>query len=268
MLVQTVILTESALSDVQSEVTDALEADDLDHLLKLDGATQKYPENCATDSIVAKLIAKADPANPNTYDMTTDSLEALSDKLGGFSGDGGAAQDDSVKAASDLAHTDLDAIIAAITAQDALVITERIVKTVAFDGGAGSGAVGSVAVFTVTGLVDYAIKVVCTETLIDGADLATISLGTATVTDELIDVTDAAGKNGTTIETNDLWFNNTPGAAGSVSTALLSDTSKERSSMGEDIIFTIAGEAISDGTLVVSIIYTKCTSGASIVEAA
>jgi len=37
----------------------------------------------------------------------------LKNMLGGFSGDGGAAQDDSVKASLDLAHTDLDAIIAA-----------------------------------------------------------------------------------------------------------------------------------------------------------
>lgn len=46
-----------------------------------------------------------------TYDNTTDALEAISDKVGTFSGDGGAAQDDSVKASLDLAHTDLDAII-------------------------------------------------------------------------------------------------------------------------------------------------------------
>ncbi|MHC4867689.1 MAG: hypothetical protein ACYTEX_26765, partial [Planctomycetota bacterium] len=46
------------------------------------------------------------------FDNTTDSLEALSDKAGGFSGDGGANQDDSVKASLDLAHTDLDAILA------------------------------------------------------------------------------------------------------------------------------------------------------------
>lgn len=47
----------------------------------------------------------------HTFSSATDSLEMLSDKAGGFSGDGGAAQDDSVKASLDLAHTDLDAII-------------------------------------------------------------------------------------------------------------------------------------------------------------
>lgn len=46
------------------------------------------------------------------YNRATDSLEALSDKAGGFSGDGGALQDDSIKASLDLAHTDIDAILA------------------------------------------------------------------------------------------------------------------------------------------------------------
>ena len=101
----------TALQSIQDEAEDALEGEDLDHLLKLDSAAQKYPENCATDSVVAKMIAKGDPAVPSTYDCTTDSQQALSDKLGGFSGDGGAAQDDSAKASLDLAHTDLDTII-------------------------------------------------------------------------------------------------------------------------------------------------------------
>lgn len=46
------------------------------------------------------------------YNRATDSLEALSDKFGGFTMDGGADQNDSVKASLDLAHTDLDAILA------------------------------------------------------------------------------------------------------------------------------------------------------------
>ncbi len=45
-------------------------------------------------------------ARPTVSDATN--------KLGGFSGDGGANQDDSSKASLDLAHTDLDAIIASL----------------------------------------------------------------------------------------------------------------------------------------------------------
>lgn len=43
-------------------------------------------------------------------------LHGLHFLLGGFSGDGGSAQDDSVKASSDLAHTDLDTLITSHTA--------------------------------------------------------------------------------------------------------------------------------------------------------
>jgi len=97
--------------EVQDECEDALEGEDLDHLMKLDSADQAYPVNCADDSVIAKMLCKGDPATIATYDCQTDSQEMLSDKLGGFSGDGGAADDDSVKASLDLAHTDLDTII-------------------------------------------------------------------------------------------------------------------------------------------------------------
>jgi hypothetical protein len=101
-------------AEVETECTEAIEADDLDHLMKLDDVGQPYPVNCAADSIIAKIIAKGDPATPSTYNCTTDSLEMLSDKAGAFSGDGGSDQDDSAKASLDLAHTDLDDIISAL----------------------------------------------------------------------------------------------------------------------------------------------------------
>ena len=40
----------------------------------------------------------------------TNWLKFIKNIIGGFSGDGGAAQDDSIKASLDLAHTDLDAV--------------------------------------------------------------------------------------------------------------------------------------------------------------
>lgn len=48
----------------------------------------------------------------------TNWVKFLKDTIGGFSGDGGAAQDDSIKASLDLAHTDLDAIITDTTAPE------------------------------------------------------------------------------------------------------------------------------------------------------
>ena len=69
----------TALASIEAEATDAIEADNLDHLLMLDGATQKYPEQCETDSILAKILVKADPAIPSQFDNSTDSLEAIRD---------------------------------------------------------------------------------------------------------------------------------------------------------------------------------------------
>lgn len=97
----------TALQAIQDEVEDALEGEDLDHLVKLDSDTQPYPVNCAADSIMAKALCKGDPATPSSYDCTTDSQEMISDKLGGFSGDGGAAADDSAKAILDLLVADI-----------------------------------------------------------------------------------------------------------------------------------------------------------------
>ncbi len=71
----------TALASIEAEATDALEAEHLDHFLQLDGATQKYPENCETDSILAKILVKADPAVPSQFDNSTDSLEAIRDNI-------------------------------------------------------------------------------------------------------------------------------------------------------------------------------------------
>ncbi len=71
----------AAKTSIQTAGAAALTADNLDHLLLLDGTTNKYPEQAVADSVIAKIIAKGDPATPSTYDCTTDSLEALADYL-------------------------------------------------------------------------------------------------------------------------------------------------------------------------------------------
>lgn len=71
-----------------------------------------FPTKVLDNSILSILMTKDSGGDTSDFNNSTDSLEAMSDKLGAFSGDGGAAQDDSVKASLDLAHTDLDAIIA------------------------------------------------------------------------------------------------------------------------------------------------------------
>ena len=84
---------------------------EIDHLYAVADGTDVYPASAVDDSIIAKVLGKGATASASTYDNQTDSLEMLSDKLGTFSGDGGANQDDSIKASLDLVHTDLDTLI-------------------------------------------------------------------------------------------------------------------------------------------------------------
>ena len=108
----TVSWNATALAAIEEQCEDALEGEQLDHLAATnDGVSTVYPASVVDDSILAKILAKANPAVANQYNNTTDSHEAISDKIGVFSGETGAAQDDSIRASLDLAHTDLDAIL-------------------------------------------------------------------------------------------------------------------------------------------------------------
>ena len=75
-----------------------------------DGGTTS-PAKVLDNSILSILMTKESGGDTSDFDNSTDSFEAISDKVGAFTGDGGVAQDDSIKASLDLAHTDLDAII-------------------------------------------------------------------------------------------------------------------------------------------------------------
>ncbi|MCJ7829155.1 MAG: hypothetical protein MUP81_05375 [Dehalococcoidia bacterium] len=71
----------AAVAQLLAQAGLALSNDNLDHLLLLDGATNKYPEQAATDSILAKMLVKADPAVLSQYDNSTDSQEAIADAV-------------------------------------------------------------------------------------------------------------------------------------------------------------------------------------------
>lgn len=83
-------------------------------------------------------------------------------------------------------------------------IPNRAVKTVTFDGGAGSGAVGTVAVGTVTGriLITH-LSAFCSTTLVGAGTLALgVTGNTAGLIAEIADATDLAA--------NDFWIDATP----------------------------------------------------------
>jgi len=88
-----------------------------------------------------------------------------SQKFGAFSGDGGAAQDDSIKASLDLAHTDLDALITAHTAIEMCVEKSD-----------GSVPNGDDALFTITGGPILLKKIIGIVTDTIGANVATCTL--------------------------------------------------------------------------------------------
>ena len=64
--------------------------------------TGNYPDNVESESLFSYIMGKGSTAAASTYVNTTDSLEMASDKLGAFTGDGGADDNDSVKADLDL----------------------------------------------------------------------------------------------------------------------------------------------------------------------
>jgi len=68
------------LAQIEGEATDAIEADDLDHLVKAAAGTDVYPVPLTSDSILAMIMCKGATATASTYNNTTDSLEAIADR--------------------------------------------------------------------------------------------------------------------------------------------------------------------------------------------
>jgi len=64
-------------------VTQGLADVHLNHVMALDGATSKFPEQAVADSTICKMLGDDDPAVCTTYDNSTDSLEAISNLLTG-----------------------------------------------------------------------------------------------------------------------------------------------------------------------------------------
>ena len=64
----------------QAAARAAIDDAELDHLCELDG-TAAYAENIANDSIIAKIMCVGSTATANTYNNTTDSLQAIAAML-------------------------------------------------------------------------------------------------------------------------------------------------------------------------------------------
>lgn len=133
-----------------------------------------------------------------------------------------------------------------------------VTKTVAFAGGVGTGAVGVVPLFTVTGAVIVRLVAICTENLATGAG-ATISVGTPGAVDGLIAVT-----TGVDIDAGDIWFAAAPATVlDTLANAMLEYVIGD----GADIQADVLVDAITDGTITFTCWYTPLTVGAAVVAA-
>jgi hypothetical protein len=128
---------------------------------QVDGALNTIVPASPTAGSLNDILSKA--AGGNAFDKATDSLEMLSDKVGAFSGDGGANADDSVKAALDLiataVNTTLDTIVDNITADTQIRVVASGAKTIgtgatkwlSLDSGTNGAEILSIVMNTVVG---------------------------------------------------------------------------------------------------------------------
>lgn len=171
-----------ALQAMQDEAQDAIQGEQLDHLVALTDGAGAAILTAVDGSIVAKIGSKVSGGDMSSFDNTTDSLEMLSDKLGALTGDGGAGQDDSVKASLDLAHTDLDTIIAN---QGTLVNTGG---TATLGGIIGDVANVSLAtrLTTIDDFLDTEVAAILVDTGTDGVVIAPDGITSAKIADDAL----------------------------------------------------------------------------------
>ena len=131
-------------------------------------------------------------------------------------------------------------------------------KDVAFDGLAGTGLVGVVPLFTVTGAVILRLVAICTENLATGAG-ATISVGTPAAVAGLIAVT-----TGVDIDAGDIWF---AAAPATVLDTLANSMLEYVIGNGADIQADVLVDDVTDGTIVFNAWWSPLTVGASVVAA-
>lgn len=120
-------------------------------------------------------------------------------------------------------------------------VPRKFVKTITFDGTAGAGAQGTVAVATVTGSVLITHGAVRCNTNLAGAS-ATVEMGTAADTDGLI-----AQTTGTDIDDGEFWKDSTPEAG--VSDAIVNKV------VEGNIIITVGTADVTAGVLEVVFYY-------------
>ena len=130
-------------------------------------------------------------------------------------------------------------------------------KTAAFTAGAGTGDIGTFALFTVTGTVKFSIIATCSETLVGAATLECgITGDTAGIIAQIADATALAA--------GEIWFDATPTT--SIDTVANAELSYVLGN-GQDIFLTIGAANITDGTIDFNIVWWPLNATGSIVAA-
>jgi len=128
-------------------------------------------------------------------------------------------------------------------------------KTIVFDGGAGSGAVGTVALYTVTGAVLLRLVCICTEALVEGVGGGTVEVGIVGATANLI-----AQTTSTNIIAGEVWHDNAPDSEIEDISVMVGRVIGD----GNDIILTVGAQDVTDGTLALAAFWTPITAGATV----
>ena len=119
-------------------------------------------------------------------------------------------------------------------------------KTITFDSGTGTGAIGAVPLFTVTGEVLVSKIVPYITTNLAGSS-ATIALGVTGGVEDFIAATTA-----TDMDADEFWVDTTPDANGVAIPAALQDIL-----ITDNIIGTVATAAISGGVVDITVFWRK-----------
>lgn len=198
------------------------------------------------NSILSILMTKQSGGDTSDFDNSTDSFEAISDKIGAFTGDGGAAQDDSIKASLDLAHTDLDAL---------LVDTAPLWDTTLTGASVVSGSLAS---FVATGGTALGTVLPVSTSLYDTVkNVNTVGVTSAPVANTLADILHKDGS---------FTFDNTTDSLEAISDSVTSGTftvvaDSGTSSIVVDATYSAYGNDYFNGCLLI------CTSGTNVGQA-
>lgn len=136
-------------------------------------------------------------------------------------------------------------------------------KTVTFTGAAGAGAVGTVALFTVTGDVQLeAFSAKCTTSLVDAVDGAAFTLGCASQSQFLYQ----GPADLDTIDAGD-WLFGSDADDAAVGGNLVANDFTPPIGLSEDLEMAIATQNITGGVMVFYAVWLPLSSGATLVAA-